>query len=1191
MMVMKKYYIITLLTLLSLNLWSHENSENSNESQQSLFESPISLSPTSAMFNKYAAQQPSLAMGAINITIPIYELKVNEYSLPFNLQYITSGIKVGEPSFPIGYGWLLAPGLRITRVIRGRNDGSKMLPMQIKSAAEVENLTEDARFYYLRSVMKRTEDQENVNYLNNIDTQYDIFTIHLPSGSTNFIIRNETILTSNSKLSVKILHSDNVNNYNGFEVIDEFGVIYHFGTVNTDRKLEYVEFEEGYNNSIFTGWMLRKIVLPISKAEINFKWKMMTVKNGVDGEQIVAFKRKGDKIDNSVEPIWSNAPQNRLAILDEINFPLGKMHFKHDNGVIKKIEVESDLEVDVNHIEFLRDEKQDNTLLSGVKFSSGEKYRFSYNPNRIVNSPLTKDYWGYYKKTDNVQSTTIPKLGEHSRWMNLVVSGNDRSPNEVDMQASMLTRIDYPTGGFTEYEYEAHRFKEPKPIYFKKMPELTFGRGLRVKKMRTQADKNSSVQIKTYEYGNGIISIPHHSTYDTFMDSYERHIYDEFHQQINPLLVDGFANYYEIINIHANSLENRLYLTAPPVQYPFVREYIYIENEYVDSRIKNEYTFQTMPPDGLGTFRDESLGDRCWEQLYVRRLQNVFRSGPKLIKEVNYKSEKENNKISELVARSTTYSYSTTSKYHEGNIKDLYVTRVIIPSGISWADFLSPLGMCNWAYGTWFIPNCERVRGRNQNEYYEYADCEISTLYEGSYTQTDTLYSSKGNVVYTTKYVLDNGLLMSKEVDSSLENKKHKENYSYLRNTAYRTKEEYSYGQNKTRKIIDYSTESLYPRGVSLFQNDEYVNQVHYNKHDPYGNITEVSQNGITTNYLWAYKGQYPIAEIKNATYANIEIAAKSAFSISGINLLSDKTKITEAELRSFRNHTALKGALVTTYTYIPLIGMTSSTASNGITTYYTYNKANKLEHIKDNNNNILQKYIYNYHDEKPNMPFSNIHLTIQAEDLYNLNQNSCGNTTFSVSKIGGSDSYYYNWVLKDSKGNTVATFNNDKTAKFTTNLLSKGRGMMIISCTIVDTELNVTKEFTKNIQVKAPIIFENITWKQNVNATAKIMIGDTRSQIVKFRHDVGSGHNGGEVVYTFRQAGEAPIVKVMGNSTQRFTIELQPGITTVEMTVQNGSNTGYQTPRLVIEGVDSILTYSNCLGWIGDSLIFNYIL
>jgi len=55
------------------------------------------------------------------------------------------------------------------------------------------------------------------------------------------------------------------------------------------------------------------------------------------------------------------------------------------------------------------------------------------------------------------------------------------------------------------------------------------------------------------------------------------------------------------------------------------------------------------------------------------------------------------------------------------------------------------------------------------------------------------------------------------------------------------------------------------------------------------------------------------------------------------------------------------KDAKMTTYTYDPLVGMTSSTDENNISTYYEYDNYGKLKNVKDQDGNIIKNYDYNY--------------------------------------------------------------------------------------------------------------------------------------------------------------------------------------------------------------------------------------
>lgn len=113
--------------------------------------------------------------------------------------------------------------------------------------------------------------------------------------------------------------------------------------------------------------------------------------------------------------------------------------------------------------------------------------------------------------------------------------------------------------------------------------------------------------------------------------------------------------------------------------------------------------------------------------------------------------------------------------------------------------------------------------------------------------------------------------------------------------------------------------------------------------------------------------GQYPILEIKNATYADVEAAVKSVFGVASIDELSQKNfkeseqKDLISKLKLLEKYSTLKNAIVTGYTYKPLVGMTSKTEPSGKTTYYEYDDSNRLKLTHDHNGNIIESFEYNY--------------------------------------------------------------------------------------------------------------------------------------------------------------------------------------------------------------------------------------
>lgn len=132
-------------------------------------------------------------------------------------------------------------------------------------------------------------------------------------------------------------------------------------------------------------------------------------------------------------------------------------------------------------------------------------------------------------------------------------------------------------------------------------------------------------------------------------------------------------------------------------------------------------------------------------------------------------------------------------------------------------------------------------------------------------------------------------------------------------------------------------------------------NRVKYNAYDKYGHPLEVQQeNGTVISYLWGYNNSQPIAKIENATNAQI----KSAIGITDLNLVSEANL---SAINSWRTNASFANTLITTYTYIPLVGVSTITDPKGDKITYEYDEFNRLKVVRDKNNNILSENEYHY--------------------------------------------------------------------------------------------------------------------------------------------------------------------------------------------------------------------------------------
>ncbi|MDX8571946.1 hypothetical protein OZ666_09655 [Elizabethkingia sp. HX QKY] len=140
--------------------------------------------------------------------------------------------------------------------------------------------------------------------------------------------------------------------------------------------------------------------------------------------------------------------------------------------------------------------------------------------------------------------------------------------------------------------------------------------------------------------------------------------------------------------------------------------------------------------------------------------------------------------------------------------------------------------------------------------------------------------------------------------------------------------------------------------------------EITYDLYDNKGNILQYSVKGRPVTVIWGYNQTQPIAKIEGATYNQVSaylsaiIAASDADNTQGTDQ-SEQALIGALDI--LRNNTALSTYQITTYTYNPLIGVTSITPPSGIREIYKYDSANRLESVKDVNGNLLKEYQYQY--------------------------------------------------------------------------------------------------------------------------------------------------------------------------------------------------------------------------------------
>jgi len=240
------------------------------------------LSPQTYDFIKYGKTDIGYYTGEINLTVPVYTYKDNDFEIPIYLGYNSSGFMPNRQEGIVGLNWFLNAGGVITRKINGSPDDSNGPPYStgslngtyygVKNEPLYTTTSKDSIFKFSNcGQVTPTTFYWNIG---GYEVEPDEFNFSMPGYSGSFFIGNNGDVKCTGNLPYKIdLTNFAIQEYNstsfyssGIKIITDDGYEYYFGGDIQFLEVSYPLTSTGNCPGIYHGdiiaWHLNKIKAP-----------------------------------------------------------------------------------------------------------------------------------------------------------------------------------------------------------------------------------------------------------------------------------------------------------------------------------------------------------------------------------------------------------------------------------------------------------------------------------------------------------------------------------------------------------------------------------------------------------------------------------------------------------------------------------------------------------------------------------------------------------------------------------------------------------------------------------------------------------------------------------------------------------------------------------------------------------------
>ncbi|MBB1646774.1 hypothetical protein A9970_22760 [Sphingobacterium sp. UME9] len=922
---------------------------------------------------KSASGDLNMYSGKIDLNIPIYTIREGSVSLNIALKYTGgSGIKVQEIAGEAGLGWALVAGSVITRTVN------------------------------------RNMEEPNSGLLNGTDSLSVLTAINKPYGN------KLNLDVFNSSLGGRIVYDlDNKAHFmkeQGFKIeedginspdrrwviVSPAGDKYYFGETLASKEMFVVTSSSSSGSyKVFSplacAWHLSKIVS--SKGEvIQFEYEKGNINNLLQYKYWEMNRIKYSYNPNWVSKVTELNSQNGKIRLSKISSSHSTIQFFYKNradlqngDAISEISVSDKSNALVTKFLFETDyfKSADSTPAQRLKLKALRQQTpalethllaaFEYNETENLPMPnSTKiDHWGYYNNNNT---------GKY-----FVSEGADRAANLSKCTANILTGIRWPTGGSTKYAYELNDYIRNGVQYS--------GGGLRISSI-TEMDSTKVLNKNIYDYSTllsakKVSSGLMHSLFDVtkgYISDYTSKNYFMTDRIVNTMTenalpvkkiidLDGITIGYSkvtLLHIDQSSEEYNFqdYATFPDeVKY---YRYTYLPFKYTTKDMASVNSMELY--NGLNAVTSNNQQRGLITKKVIRNSKN------EILKSIDYKY---NTLVGTQIAGLETI---TVGDYNPDDKELVNTERYML--GAAYTEKVMAVRLSELKEES-FYPGSPTTRlSTTINEYKPFPQPFLmtkqtqkqsdGTFLSSSYSYpSDMVATGRDNMGVYANMINRNIIIpVIEKIDraDNLQISLNRTNYSLFN---------FGTGSLVLPKSIEYQSGSN-PIETNMF----------FNSYDAKGNPLETSVfDGATIVTLWGYNNQYPILEVKNATYENVKIALGETMiaNLAAKSVTSGEIWSAAAKLRK-----ALPKALISTSTYNPLFGIRSRTNERGMSEYYDYDEFGRLIMIKDHNGYIQKTFCYNERGQKTDCTNGTFYLNRDRSQKFKKNDCGIGYTSGS---------------------------------------------------------------------------------------------------------------------------------------------------------------------------------------------------